>query len=135
MLEPGFWKKSAAALLRELATTDRGLTSQEAAQRLARYGGNDATAPKRAPAWLRLVKLIGNPLVIILLVASGLSALTGDVPSFVIIATIVMLSVLLDFVQENRAQTAVELHEFSTPEPFPVWVGASPARAIHGAEA
>ena len=108
MLEPGFWKKSAAVLLRELATTARGLTSQEAAQRLARYGGNDATAPKRAPAWLRLVKLIGNPLVIILLVASGLSALTGDVASFIIIAAIVLLSVLLDFVQESRAQTAVD---------------------------
>jgi P-type Mg2+ transporter len=91
MLEPGFWKKSAAALLTELGTTDRGLTLQEAAQRLARYGGNDATAPKRAPGWLRFVKLLGNPLVIILLVASGLPALTGDVPSFVIIAAIVLL--------------------------------------------
>ena len=54
--------------------------------------------PKRAPGWLQsFVKLIGNPLVIILLVASGLSALTGDVASFVIIAAIVLLSVLLDF--------------------------------------
>ena len=84
MLEPGFWKKSTTALLTELATADSGLTSQEAAQRLARYGSNDATASKRAPGWLRFVKLLGNPLVIILLVASGLSALTGDVASFVI---------------------------------------------------
>ncbi len=108
MLEPGFWKKSATVLLTALTTTDTGLSSQEAKQRLARYGSNDATAPKRAPGWLRFVKLLGNPLVIILLVASGLSALTGDVPSFVIIAAIVLLSVLLDFVQESRAQTAVD---------------------------
>src|SRR3984893_10053754 len=108
MLEPGFWKESATALLAELATTDSGLTSQEAAQRLVRYGSNDSTAPRRAPAWLRLVKRFGNPLVIILLVASGLSAVTGDVASFVIITAIVLLSVLLDFVQESRAQTAVD---------------------------
>src|ERR1700722_1993740 len=109
MLEPGFWKKSATVLLTALTTTDTGLSSQEAKQRLARYGSNDATAPKRVPGWLRFVKLLGNPLVIILLVASGISALTGDVPSFVIIAAIVLLSVLLDFVQESRAQTAVDV--------------------------
>jgi magnesium-transporting ATPase (P-type) len=43
-----------------------------------------------------------NPLVMILLVASALSAATGDLASFMIVAGIVVLSVLLDFVQENR---------------------------------
>ena len=50
MLEPGFWKKSATVLLTELKTTDTGLSSQEAEQRLARYGSNDATAPNERPA-------------------------------------------------------------------------------------
>ena len=96
------------ALLAELGTTDGGLTSQEAALRLLRYGSNDAAAPKRAPAWLRFIRLLANPLVIILLVASALSAATGDVASFVIIASIVLLSVLLDFAQESQAQNAVD---------------------------
>ncbi len=108
MPDPGFWKRSTAALLADLATSDQGLTSPEAALRLARYGRNDAAAPKRAAAWLRLLKRLGNPLVVILLIASGLSAVTGDVASFVIITAIVLLSVLLDFVQESRAQTAVD---------------------------
>ena len=51
---------------------------------------------------------LSNPLVIILLVASGLSAATGDVASFVIVLTIVTISMALDFVQEVRAQNAVE---------------------------
>jgi P-type Mg2+ transporter len=46
--------------------------------------------------------------VIILLVASGLSAATGDVASFFIVATIVTISMTIDFVQEVRAQNAVE---------------------------
>ncbi len=49
-----------------------------------------------------------NPLVIILLVASGLSAATGDLASFFIVLSIVTLSMTLDFVQEVRAQNSVE---------------------------
>lgn len=95
-------------LLAELATSDKGLTSRDSALRLARFGGNDVGAPKRAAAWLRLAQRLANPLVVILLLASGLSAVTGDVASFVIITAIVSLSVLLDFVQESRAQSAVD---------------------------
>jgi P-type Mg2+ transporter len=108
MTETAFWKRSPAALFAELAATENGLTSQEAALRLLRDGGNDAAAPKRAPAWLQLTRRLANPLVVILLLASALSAATGDVPSFVIITGIVLLSVLLDFVQESRAQSAVD---------------------------
>ena len=49
-----------------------------------------------------------NPLVLILLVASAVLALTGDVTSFIIISVIVLISVTLDFVQEHRAGQAVE---------------------------
>ena len=108
MTETAFWQQPAAALLAELVTTDGGLSSQEAALRLLRYGANDAAAPKRPPAWRRFMRLLANPLVIILLLASALSAATGDVASFVIIASIVLLSVLLDFAQESQAQNAVD---------------------------
>ena len=108
MTETAFWKQPAAALLAELGTADSGLTSREAALRLKRYGSNDAAAPKRPPAWLRFIRLLANPLVVILLVASALSAATGDVASFVIIASIVLLSVLLDFAQASHAENAVD---------------------------
>ena len=107
MTNSAFWQLPTATLLVELAT-DSGLTTQEAALRLSRYGTNDVTLLKRAPPWLRFIKRFANPLVIILLLASALSAVTGDVASFVIIAGIVLLSVLLDFVQESRAQSAVD---------------------------
>ncbi len=108
MIETEFWRQPAATLLTELIATDGGLSSQEAALRLLRYGANDAAAPKRVPAWRRFMRLLANPLVIILLLASALSAATGDVASFVIIASIVLLSVLLDFAQESQAQNAVD---------------------------
>jgi Mg2+-importing ATPase len=95
-------------LLAQLETSPVGLTTREIDARLARYGTNDPAATRRTPPWLQFLARFRNPLVIILLVASGLSAVTGDVASFLIVVTIVALSTTLDFVQEFRAHNAVE---------------------------
>ena len=108
MTATAFWKQSRETLLKQLAATENGLSSSEAAARLVKYGSNAAAAAKRTPVWLGVARRFGNPLVIILLFASGLSAITGDAASFLIIAGIVLLLVLLDFVQESRAQSAVD---------------------------
>ena len=102
------WKEPADRLLVRLATTPAGLDTAEAQSRLTTYGPNDAATVKRSPLWLQFLARFRNPLVIILLVASGLSAATGDVASFFIVVTIVTISMTLDFVQEVRAQNAVE---------------------------
>ena len=102
------WKMPLASLLARLGTTPTGLNGAEAQSRLAIYGPNDAATVKRSPLWLQFLARFRNPLVIILLVASALSAATGDVASFFIVVSIVILSMTLDFVQEVRAQNAVE---------------------------
>ena len=102
------WTEPLDRLLARLATTRAGLNSAEVRSRLATYGPNDAATVKRSPLWRQFLARFRNPLVIILLVASGLSAATGDVTSFVIVASIVTMSMTLDFVQEVRAQNAVE---------------------------
>ena len=91
-----------------LATTSAGLDGAEVQSRLAVYGPNDAATVKRTPLWLQFLARFRNPLVIILLVASGLSAAAGDVASFFIVVTIVTISMTLDFAQEVRAENAVE---------------------------
>jgi hypothetical protein len=55
-----------------------------------------------------LFSRFANPLVLILLGAAAVSAFTGDVASFAIIGVVVALSVSLDFLQEYRAERAVE---------------------------
>ena len=102
------WRAPLDRLLAQLATRSAGLSAAEARTRLAAYGANDASTVKRSPLWLRFLARFRNPLVVILIVASALSAATGDVASFVIIITIVMLSIVFDFAQEVRAQNAVE---------------------------
>jgi Mg2+-importing ATPase len=56
-----------------------------------------------------------NPLVLILLAASAVSALTGDTASASIIGVIVALSVLLDFAQEYRASQAAQSWRSRSP--------------------
>ena len=102
------WQDRLEQLLARLAATPAGLSAAEAQARFANYGPNDAATVKRSPLWLQFLARFRSPLVIILLVASALSAATGDVASFLIIASIVTLSITLDFVQEVRAQNAVD---------------------------
>ncbi len=80
-----------------------GLSALEAAARAQQYGPNSIVdAPARSLV-LQFLSRFRNPLVLILLVASAISALSGETANFLIIAVIVLLSVTLDFVQETRA--------------------------------
>jgi Mg2+-importing ATPase len=87
-------------------TDAAGLSGSEAASRLVKFGPNLFRDHQERPLWLQFLSRFKNPLVILLLVASGISALTGDVTNFLLIAFMVLFSVTLDFVQEHRAGKA-----------------------------
>jgi Mg2+-importing ATPase len=103
-----FWQRTLAALESELGAQRSGLDAGEAERRLGVHGPN-VLRPRRPRALaLQFLARFANPLVILLLAAATISAFTGDVTSFVIIAAVVVLSVTLDFVQEHRAGRAAE---------------------------
>jgi len=85
-----------------------GLTSAEAARRLAQYGPNEAVSVRQFSALVQLVQLFANPLVIILLVASAISASLGQRTDALIIITIVLLGVAINFWQTYRSQRAAD---------------------------
>ena len=105
---PPFWQQNLTVLLEYYKATSAGLTSSEAAESLKRYGPNQFHPQRKKAVLLQFLSKFSNPLVIILLVASALSALTGDVTSFIIISLIVLMSVTLDFIQEYRAGKEAE---------------------------
>ncbi len=84
----------------------QGLTSAEAAARLARWGPNELAPPRRLAALRDLGRSLANPLVLLLLGASGLSAWGGQLPSAAIIALMILLSVALNAAQAARSQRA-----------------------------
>ena len=93
-----------------------GLTSAEAARRLAQYGPNEPVVARRLSALLQLLRLFANPLVIILFVASAISAVLGQAADATIIVTMVMLGVAINFWQGYRSQQAAEaLRSMVTP--------------------
>ena len=83
-----------------------GLRSAEAQARLARFGRNEIRPHARLSALRQLLRRFANPLVLLLLIASAVSALSGELANFAIISCIVLFSVMLDFVQEYRAEAA-----------------------------
>jgi P-type Mg2+ transporter len=106
--ERKFWQIALADLEKQLVAGGNGLTSAEAAARRLRYGPNSLEERRHLSLPLKFLNRFRNPLVIILLVAAGISAGTGDLASFIIISTIVLMSAVLDTVQEYRAEQAAE---------------------------
>jgi Mg2+-importing ATPase len=97
-----------AEMLERLGTSPRGLTSEEARLRLARFGPNEPAAAKREAAVVQVLHRFANPLVGILLLASLASAALGDVVNASIIVIIVALSVMVESTQTRRSHRAVE---------------------------
>ncbi|MEN6371823.1 MAG: magnesium-translocating P-type ATPase [Armatimonadota bacterium] len=103
-----FWDRPLQDLLRLLEATPAGLTTDEAEQRRLLYGPNSMVREPRFAGLLAFLRFLANPLVIILLAASGISLALGDRIGGSIIISIVMLSVLLNFFMEFQARHAVK---------------------------
>ena len=85
-----------------------GLSTTEARLRLSKIGPNEPVSSRRTSGLVQILFLFINPLAIILLVASAISAAVGEVLNATIIALMVLLSAALNFVQTYRSQRAVE---------------------------
>src|SRR5438552_7558469 len=85
-----------------------GLSGIEAARRLAAYGPNEPAPVRRLSAVIQLLQLFANPLVVILLVASAIAGSLGQQVDALIIVTMVVLGVAINFWQSYRSQQAAE---------------------------
>jgi Ca2+-transporting ATPase len=104
------------AVLADLDAPSTGLSTADARQRLDRYGPNELQALARSSAWHTLAAQFKNLLVIILLAATALSGILGHGLEAVVIAVIVLFAVVLGFVQEFRAERALEaLRQMAAP--------------------
>src|SRR3990172_5506190 len=107
---------STAEAIDRLQSTPAGLSQSEAARRLAESGPNELQAAHRISPWAILFEQFKNVLIIILLVATVLSAFLGHGVEAIAISVIVLFAVLLGFVQEYRAERAIEaLRQMAAP--------------------
>jgi Mg2+-importing ATPase len=103
-----FWSVPPEDLLKQIQTTPQGLTTDQARERLARFGPNRLKSKKRSDALTLLLVQFKTPLILILLFAAGLSFFLRNPIDALIILTIVAVSGLLGFWQERGAAGAVE---------------------------
>ena len=94
-------------VLHNLAVQAKGLTTEEANRRLEQYGPNQLQEAPR-PTFLQMLwEQLNNFVVILLIVASVISALLGDYVEAAAIMAIVVLNAVLGIVQERRAEEAL----------------------------
>jgi Mg2+-importing ATPase len=103
-----FWNLPVESLQSQLESTAAGLSQREAHARGTLFGPNTLRDYGERPLLIQYLTHFKNPLVLVLLAASAVSALTGDIRGFSIIWAIVLMSVSLDFFQEYRAGRAAE---------------------------
>jgi Mg2+-importing ATPase len=103
-------QEPADSVFDQLGSGPAGLSDVEAAARLVSFGAN-VLHSERVTVFGILLRQLRNPLLVLLLAAAGISALTGDITDGAIIGAIVVLSVGLGFVNEYRSAKAVaDLH-------------------------
>jgi len=104
-------------VLKILETKPQGLDEDEVERRLALYGPNELRREKGRSRLSIFLNQFKNVLILILLIATGLSIIIGEVLDAVLIVTIVMVSAVLGAFQEYRAEKALEaLRKLTAPE-------------------
>lgn len=99
------------------ASPERGLPQSEAGRRLAEFGPNELEEAPRPSLWRHILEQFNNFIVIVLIVASLVSALLGDYLEASAIMAIVLLNAILGVVQERRAEEALAaLQKLASPD-------------------
>lgn len=110
--------KTAAEALRALETDkDTGLGRREAMERKAKYGANRLKDQEKKSVWQMIMEQLNDPLILILVVAMGISLMLHEVGDAIIIITVVVLNATVGIIQEGKAGKAVEaLKKISSPQ-------------------
>ncbi len=109
-----FFNQTAEEVLQDLATTASGLSTAQARERLEKYGPNKLKEGEKPTLLQRFLTQLKDPMLIILLIAAAVSAVTGlmagenEMAEVVIILAVVLLNAILGVIQESKAEAAIE---------------------------
>ena len=103
-----YWSVPVHRVLDELKTSNKGLSEHEAEKRLLVYGPNEIKREKKISPLSIFLKQFMDTLILVLLAASIIAYLLGDVLDAVLIAAVIVLNSILGFIQEYRAEKAIE---------------------------
>lgn len=93
-------------LMMELRTSEKGLSEEDAKQRLDEYGPNEVSAQKPTPAIIMFLEAFKDPFVYVLALLMVVSAATKDYEAAIVMSIMILASVIIAFIQEYRSQKA-----------------------------
>jgi len=102
------WAEPAESVLDVLEATEKGLSGDEAARRLQEHGPNSLPEPPRPSALMRLARQFNNLLILVLIAAAAITAVLGHWVDTAVILAVVIFNTTIGFVQEGRAEAALE---------------------------
>jgi Ca2+-transporting ATPase len=103
-------------VLENLKSSDRGLTSEDAQSRFEQYGSNELVEKKRKSLWMMFIDQFRDFMILVLIAAAVVAGVIGEPSDTIAIAVIVILNAVLGFVQEYRAEKAMDaLKNLSAP--------------------
>lgn len=102
------WAVPAEAALEQLETDGHGLNQSQVTERLARFGPNKLPEPPRPGPLMRLARQFNNLLILVLIAAAVITALLGHWIDTGVIMAVVIINAVIGFVQEGRAEAALE---------------------------
>ena len=100
--------KDIEAILKELKTSPQGLTSEEARARLERYGPNELEEKKKRHPLMMFIDQFRDFMILVLIAAAVISGFIGEASDTIAIVVIVVLNAIIGFIQEYRAEKAME---------------------------
>ncbi|MBB1023653.1 cation-transporting P-type ATPase [Dietzia sp. DQ12-76] len=106
-----------AEVVSRLGAGSNGLTRAEASRRLAVHGPNTLPVAAGVPAWRRVLRLLRDPMIMVLAVAAVVSAvISREWETPVVILLVVVLNTVLNYVQETRAEESLAaLRDMAVP--------------------
>lgn len=112
-----WYNKKPAEIEKELSThVENGLSSQEANNKLSEYGKNALEEEKGRSYFVKLMDQFKDPMIIILLAASIVSAIVGQIEDSIIIVAIIVIMALLSLYQEGKAEESIKaLQKMASP--------------------
>ena len=114
--EKNIWEQSRVELFQKLNCRETGLSQEDAADRLAKYGANELHAGKQKSVWQIFLGQFADFLVLILILAAVISACMGDVESMIVILAVITMNAILGTVQTVKASASLDsLKQMSAP--------------------
>jgi P-type Ca2+ transporter type 2C len=103
-----WWQFETEEVLKKSGSSMAGLTTESAKARMAEIGPNELLEKKRKPTWKIFLNQFKDFMIVVLLAAAIVAGIAGDLTDTIIIVVIVILNAIVGFVQENKAEKAME---------------------------